>query len=381
MWLVAYRKFVAVLAVVVLLGGMVSGCTSKGSQEILIGVVAPMTGETPTFGTSTKNGVMLAVEEINAAGGIGGKKIKIIVEDDKGDAVEAANAGRKLVNQDKVIGIVGSVYSSCSLAIAPTAQQAKIPMISPTSTAEKVTLTGDFIFRACFIDPFQGFVMAKFAYDELGSRKATVLYDLANDYTKGLAEEFKKHFERMGGQVVGFETHASGDQDFKAQITKMKGTNADVLFLPAYYQTSALQAKQVRELGWDVQLIGADGWDSADLVTIGGDAIEGGFFCNHYSPESDAPVARTFLNNYKAKYGSTPDALAALAYDAAMILFEAIKKADSLDGTKIRDAMANTNMTLVSGPTTYDEFRNPVKAAVVIRIEGGQQKFHAVVNP
>ncbi|MEW6081053.1 MAG: ABC transporter substrate-binding protein [Bacillota bacterium] len=351
------------------------------TESIKIGIIAPMTGETPTFGASTRDGVLLAVEEYNAKGGVLGRQIEWVLEDDKGDAVEAANAGRKLVNQDKVVAIIGSVYSVCSLAIAPIAQEAKIPMISPTSTNERVTLTGDYIFRACFIDPFQGFVMAKFSTENLQAKTAAVLYDIENDYTKGLAEEFKKHLENMGGTVVAFETHASGDQDFRAQLTKIKAAEPEVLFLPQYYQTAALQAKQVREMGWDVQMLGADGWDSPDLISIAGDAIEGGYHANHYSPDSDTPVAQAFLKAYNDKYGKTPDALAALAYDAALILFEAIEKAGSTEGSAIRDAMAATDLEVVSGKTTYDANRNPIKAAVVNKIENGKFKFYTVVNP
>jgi branched-chain amino acid transport system substrate-binding protein len=351
------------------------------TESIKIGIIAPMTGETPTFGASTRDGALLAVEEYNAKGGVLGRQIEWVLEDDKGDAVEAANAGRKLVNQDKVVAIIGSVYSVCSLAIAPIAQEAKIPMISPTSTNERVTLTGDYIFRACFIDPFQGFVMAKFSTDNLQAKTAAVLYDIENDYTKGLAEEFKKHFENMGGTVVAFETHASGDQDFRAQLTKIKAAEPDVLFLPQYYQTASLQAKQVREMGWDVQMLGADGWDSPDLISIAGDAVEGGYHANHYSPDSDTPIAQAFLKAYNDKYGKTPDALAALAYDAALILFEAIEKAGSTEGSAIRDAMAATDLEVVSGKTTYDANRNPIKAAVVNKIENGEFKFYTVVNP
>jgi branched-chain amino acid transport system substrate-binding protein len=377
------KRGLAVLLAVVMIGGLAlssAGCAKK-ETTLKIGVVAPMTGDAPTFGESTRNGVMLAVEQRNAKGGLLGMQIQPILADDKADPVEAANAGRKLINQDKVKAIIGSVYSVCSLAIAPIAQQNKIPMISPTSTNIKVTQEGDYIFRACYIDPFQGYVMAKFAREDLKASTGAVIYDVNNDYTKGLAEEFKRHFEALGGRVVGFESYATGDKDFKAQLTKLKATNADVLFLPDYYQTSALIARQAREMAWNVQLIGADGWDSEDLVKIGGTALEGGFHSNHYSPESDSPIAQKFLKDYKDKYGKTPDALAALAYDAALILFDAIERAKSTDGKAIRDAMAATNIEGVSGLTTFDQNRNPVKGAVIIKIQGGKPVFYKMFTP
>jgi len=341
-----------------------------------------MTGDVATFGQSTKQGVELAVKQINDNGGINGKKVVVKVEDDKNDAVEAANAALKLITKDKVHGIVGSVASKCTLAAAPIAQSNKIPLISGTSTNEAVTKAGDFIFRACFIDPFQGLVMAKFAKENLGLSTAAVLFDISNDYTKGLAEQFKLNFEAMGGQVVAYETYSKGDQDFNAQLTKIKGFAPQALFLPDYYNTVGLIAKQARAQGIESVFLGGDGWDSADLVKIGGDAIEGSYFSNHYAPDSTGAEATAFRAAYEATYKAVPDALAALAYDAASILMESIRQANSTDGTAIKNAMAGLkDFKAVSGTVNFDSNRNPVKGAVIITVKDGQLAFETVVNP
>ena len=356
--------------------------TTPPVKDIVIGVVAPMTGDVATFGLSTRQGVELAVKQINDKGGINGSKIVIKAEDDKNDPVEAANAALKLITKDKVVGLVGSVASKCTLAAAPIAQSNKIPLISGTSTNEKVTQVGDYIFRACFIDPFQGLVMAKFAAENLSKTTAAVLFDIDNDYTKGLAEQFKLNFEKMGGKVLAYETYGKGDQDFNAQLTKIKSFNPEILFLPDYYNTVGLIAKQARAQGIDALFLGGDGWDSDDLVKIGGDAIEGGYFSNHYSPDSTSPEAMSFRSAYEAAYKATPDALAALAYDAANILLESIKQANSTDGTAIKNAMAGIkDFKAVSGTMNFDSNRNPIKGAVILKVEGGKQVFEAVINP
>jgi len=388
------HKLTAVAVVVIMLSlfaTLLAGCGQKPAtqeqpkpeapKEIKIGLIAPMTGDVATFGQSTRNAVMLAAEQWNAKGGINGAMIKVVAEDDRNDPVESANAALKLINQDKVVAIIGSVASKCSLAIAPIAQQNKIPMISPTSTNEKVTLEGDYIFRACFIDPFQGFVTAKFAAEELKVKTAAMLYDMNNDYTVGLAENFRKHFTNFGGRIVADETYAFGDQDFRAQLTRIKATNPEVLFLPDYYQTVSLIMRQARELGITSIFVGGDGWDSDEFVPLAGEAAEGGFFSNHYSPDNKTPEAVAFIDAYKAKYGAVPDALAALGYDAALVLFNAIEKAGSTEGKAIRDAMAGIKIKAVSGEISFDPNGNPVKSAVILTIENGKQKFVKLVNP
>lgn len=357
---------------------------AKEPEVIKIGVVTPLTGDVATFGQSTKKAAEMAVEEINAAGGVLGKKIELIIEDDRNDPKETANVVRKLIDQDKVVAIIGSLTSKCSLAGMPIANSKKVPMISNASTNPKVTLTGPYAFRVCFIDDFQGQVMAKFAYEDLGARKAAVLYDIGNDYTKGLAEFFVKSFKELGGEIVAEETYQQTDNDFNAQLTSIKAKNPDVIFLPDYYQKVSLIAKQARGLGIKATFLGGDGWDSPELVKLGGDAVEGGYFSNHYSQQDPDPKTQEFIKKFEQKYGEKPDALAALAYDAVYFLVEGIKKAGKVDSVAIRDAIEQVGKEGFSGVTgkfTIDENRNPIKAAVVLKVEGGQFKFVKRVEP
>jgi branched-chain amino acid transport system substrate-binding protein len=360
---------------------LLAGC-AKTPDEIKLGGVGPVTGEAATFGESTKKGLEFAVAEWNAKGGVLGKQVKLVFADDKGDPAEGATVYTKLIQQDKVVAIVGTVMSKVTLAGAPIAQAAKIPMISPTSTNEKVTLVGDYIYRACFIDPFQGTVGAKFAFVDLGAKVAGVIFDVGNDYSKGLAENFKKSFEALGGQVVAYEGHPTGTTDFKAQLTKILAGNPAVLYCSDYYNDGALIAKQVRELGYTGPIVGGDGFDSADFVKIGGAAVNNSFFTNHYAYDAATPAVTTFVNGYKAKYGSAPpDALAALAYDAANIMLSAIKSAGKTDGESIKKALAATNLAAVSGQITFDSNRNPIKSVVVIEIKDGKPVYRTTVNP
>ncbi|MCX7025387.1 MAG: ABC transporter substrate-binding protein [Spirochaetes bacterium] len=371
------KQFLSIMLLAVVLLAVSCG----QSKELILGGVGPVTGEAATFGDSTKKGFLLAVEEWNAKGGVLGKTIKTSFADDKGDPAEGATVYTKLIQQDKVVAIIGTVMSKVTLAGAPIAQAAKIPMISPTSTNEKVTLVGDYIFRACFIDPFQGTVGAKFAFEDLKAKKAAAIFDLGNDYTKGLSESFKKAFEALGGTVVAFEGHPSGATDFKAQLTKILEGKPEVLYISDYYNDVALIAKQARELGYKGPLLGGDGWDSPDLVKLGGEAVENGFFTNHYAPDATTPEVLTFVKNYKAKNNATPDALAALAYDATYLMLTAIKNAKSTDGAKIRDALAAIDLVCVSGRVKFDANRNPIKSAAIIEIKGGKQVYRTTVNP
>ncbi|MCR4421195.1 MAG: ABC transporter substrate-binding protein [Spirochaetales bacterium] len=374
------RILLFTLAILLVIGLIFSGC-KKEATEIVIGGVGPVSGEAATFGQSTKEGCELAVEEWNAAGGLLGKNIKLIYQDDKGDPTEAATVWTKLITQDKVVAIVGTVMSKCSLAGAPISQQYKVPMISPTSTNPKVTEVGDYIFRACFIDPFQGTVGAKFAYENLKARKAACIFDVGNDYTKGLAEFFRDKFTELGGTIVAFEAHPTGTTDFKAQLTKIIAAKPDVIYISDYYNDVGLIAKQARELGFNGPLVGGDGWDSPDLVKIGGTAVENGYFTNHFSKDDPRPIVQEFVKKYQAKFGKVPDALAALAYDAMQIMLDAIKRAGSTDPEKIKKALAETNINVVSGLITFDKNRNPIKSAVIIAIKNGQQVYQATVNP
>ena len=361
---------------------------SVASAKIIrIGGVACLTGAAATYGASTRNGTVLAFQAVNAAGGIdiGGTNylISYIFEDDQGSPEVAANAFRKLIDQDEVSAILGSVMSSCTLAGAPIAQDAGVPVISPTSTAVQVTRTGDYIFRSCFLDPFQGAVVATFSYNDLNAKTAAVIFDNANDYTKGLAEAFRESFEKLGGKVVAYEsfTEESKTVDFSAQLTKIKSANPEVIFLDAYYSAAALMAKQARGLGITVPFVGADGWDSAEFSKLGGEAVEGGYFCNHYSPEDPRPIVQNFVKKYTETYGAEPDALATLAYDAALILIDALQRAGSTDGAAIRDAISATDLECVSGQITFDEYGDPLKKAAIIKVQDGKFVFQKFVQP
>lgn len=347
-------------------------CNGPTGDNVRIGVFMSLTGTTANFGISSTNGIKMAAEEINNAGGINGKKIELLVQDDRSDASEAATIVTKFVTQDQVHAILGEVASSRSIAAAPIAQNAKIPMLTPSSTNPEVTRKGDFIFRSCFIDPIQGAAIAQFAARTLGAKRAAIMVDRKNDYSTGLEKNISETFARLGGQMVATVSYQEGDQDFNAQLTSIKGANPEVIFVPGYYNDVGLIAKQARDRGITVPLVGGDGWDSAQLYAIGGTALNGSFFTNHYSPFDTDPKVQKFVNDYKSRYGSVPDALAATAYDAAHIMFDAIKRAKSLNGQDIRDALAATNeYPGVTGQVTFNENRDAVKPIVVIEIKDG----------
>ena len=374
------KSYVLSAAVAAILAGTFLSCAKK-STEIIIGGVAPVTGEAATFGASTKNGFDLAIEEWNGKGGIDGKMLKLAFADDKGDPAEGATVFTKLIQQDKAVAILGPVMSKVALAGAPICQAAQIPMMASTATNPKVTLVGDYVFRACFIDDFQGVVGAKFAFNELKTKKAACIFDVGNDYTKGLSEFFKKQYTEMGGEVVAFEGHATGTTDFKAQLTKIIAAKPEALYVSDYYNDAALIAKQARELGFKGPMIGGDGWDSPKLSEIGGAAIEGGFFTNHYAADDTTPMVQDFVKKYKGKFGAEPDALAVLAYDGAYLVFDAIKRAGKLDGPSIKAALAAADMQVVSGHVKFDANRNPVKSAVIVEVKNGKFVYRATVNP
>ncbi|MDZ4816344.1 MAG: ABC transporter substrate-binding protein [Verrucomicrobiota bacterium] len=363
-------------------GGNQAASSNVDDNEIRIGEYGSMTGDTATFGVSTHNGIMMALEKLNAGGGVLGKKIKVISEDNQGKTSEAVSSVLKLINQNKVHAIIGEVASSRSLAAAPKCQQAKIPMLSPASTNEKVTQVGDYIFRACFTDSFQGEIIAKFVSEELKSKNVAVLVDQKSDYSLGLAQNFTAKFTAMGGTVLTQESYMAGDIDFKAQLTKIKGRNPQVIVVPGYYTQVGQIARQARELGITVPLVGGDGWDSEETAKIGGQAIEGSYYTNHYSPDDPRPEVQSFVNEYKQKYGKVPDAMAVLGYDAMFIMADAIKRAGSTEGSKIRDALATTkDFPGVSGKITIDAQRNAQKPLVVLKFEGGKTVFAKLVNP
>lgn len=348
-------------------------CQPQGQgDKVRIGVFMSLTGTTANFGISSTNGIKLAVDEVNAAGGINGKQVEVLVQDDRSDASEAATIVTKFVTQDQVHAILGEVASSRSIAAAPIAQNAKIPMLTPSSTNPEVTKKGDYIFRSCFIDPVQGAAIAQFAAKTLGAKTAAIMVDRKNDYSTGLEEVINATFTKLGGRIVATQSYQEGDQDFNAQLTSLKGANPEVIFVPGYYNDVGLIAKQARDKGINVPLIGGDGWDSAQLYAIGGSALNGSYFTNHYSPYDTDPKVQKFVNDYKSRYGAVPDALAATAYDAAHIMFDAIKRAQSLEGPAIRDALAATkDFPGVTGTVTFNENRDAVKPIVMIEIKDG----------
>jgi branched-chain amino acid transport system substrate-binding protein len=351
-------------------------------DTILLGEVGSLTGSEATFGISTRNAIELAVREVNAAGGVKGKKIEIRVYDNQSKPEEAAQAANRLINQDNVLMILGEVASSNSMAMAEKAQPAKVPMISNASTNPKVTEIGDYIFRVCFIDPFQGYVMAKFAHENLKINKVAVLRDLGSAYSQGLADVFERKFTEMGGKIVARETYTKGSTDFRSQLTAIKRASPDAIYIPGYYNDVGLIARQARELGITAKLMGGDGWDSEKLFELGGAAIEGSYFSNHYSPDDPNPQIQKFIADYKAAFGSVPDSLAALGYDAAKVAVDAIKRAPSFDRAAIRDAIAQTkNFPGVTGNITLDDKRNATKPAVVLEVGKGKTKYVATIAP
>lgn len=359
---------------------------SDDEGTILFGEVGSLTGAQATFGISTKQGIQMAIDEVNAAGGvtIDGKvkKFAVRVYDDQGKSEEAANAVSRLINQDKVKVILGEVASSNSLAMAPKAQEAKIPMITPSSTNPKVTEVGDYIFRVCFIDPFQGTVMAKFATDTLKAKNVAILKDNKSDYSLGLSQFFSETFLKLGGAIVAEEAYSQGDTDFRGQLTAIKGKNPDAIYVPGYYTDVGVVARQARELGLKVPLLGGDGWESEKLFELGGSAISGSYFSNHYSTDDPTPRVQNFIKNYEQKYGAKPDSLGALGYDSAMVAIEAIKRAGSTDGEKLKNAIAQTkDHPGIAGSITLDAQRNAVKPAVILQVKDDKAVYVSTVNP
>lgn len=369
-----------------------TGCKPSGSgdagQTIKVGEFASLTGKEATFGVSSHEGTLLATEELNAAGGVLGKKINLLTEDDLSKAGEPATVVNKLISRDGVVAILGEVASSRSMEAAPICQEAKIPMISPSSTNPKVTETGDYIFRVCFIDPFQGTVMANFASKTLKAKKVAIFTDVKSDYSKGLAKFFKEGFLASGGQVVAELDYNGGDKDFKAELTAIKAANPDAVFVPGYYTDVALICIQAKQLGLNVPLFGGDGWESPDLVGIGQDAVEGTYFSTHYAPDVATQNSKNFVANYQKRFHNPdgtpklPDAMAALGYDSMMVLADAIKRAGTTDGPKVRDALAATkDFDGVTGKTTINEKRDATKSAVILQVKGGQFHYVETVNP
>lgn len=359
-----------------------AGGGEAAAGPIKIAVLAPLSGPVPTFGVSTRDGALMAIEEWNAKGGVLGQQIEAVVADSQCTADPAVNAANKVIDQDKVHYIVGEVCSKASIPVSEIAEAKGVVQISPTSTNPSVTVgtdgkTKSFIFRACFIDPFQGLVMAKFALGQ-GKKTAFIMFDQGNDYVLGLAEAFEKSFTDGGGTIVGKESYTGQDTDFSAILTKVADSKAEVLFLPDYYNIVNLVGAQAKERGVTAIMMGGDGWDSSDLDVK---AAEGGFFSNHYSAEDTRPVVQDFVKRYEAKYGAKPDALATLAYDATNLLIAAIEKAGKDDAALVKDALAALQYEAVSGKITFDAQHNPIKSAVVMQVKDGKVVFAESIAP
>lgn len=368
--------------------GIATSGTNKApatGEKILIGHYGSLTGSEATFGQSTSNGIRLAIKEFNEKGGLNGRPIQLVEYDTKGEANDAAVVVNRLVNDDKVVAVLGEVASKLSLAAAPVCQKAGVPMISPSSTNPRVTQIGDMIFRVCFIDPFQGFAGAKFAHENLKAKSAALLVDQAQTYAVGLADEFKANFQKMGGKIVSEQKYTGGMADFTAQLTTIRAAKPDVVYIPGYYTDVAAIALQARKLGINAPLMGGDGWDSEKLAENAKDAIEGCFYTNHYAPDQEDARVQEFIKKYRAAYnGSTPDGLAALGYDAANILFDSMKRAKGLGGKELRDAIAATkNFAAVTGDITINKDRDAVKSAVVVEMVGDppSPKYQTTVKP
>jgi len=374
----AFRRFSWPLLAAMVLAGPLAG------QDIIkVGEVASLTGKEAAFGQSSHKGTLLAIEDLNAGGGLLGRQLDLVTEDNQSKQGESATAARKLISRDKVVALLGEVASSRSLEMAPLAQASRVPMISPSSTNPKVTAVGNYIFRVCFIDPFQGTVMAKFALDTLKLHRAAVLASVSSAYSVGLAKYFKEGFVKGGGEIALEQKYSEGDKDFKAQLTVIKAAGVDGIFVPGYYTEAALICIQARELGLKVPIFGGDGWEGSPLIEIGGQAVEGTFYSTHYSPDNAAPVVQDFVKKFRARFGGeTPDAMAALGYDSAMVLAAAIKRAGTTEGPKVRDEIAATrDYPGVTGNTTIDADRNASKAAAIFTVKDGKFKFVESIAP
>lgn len=394
------RRILGILSVLAILSMVLVACApaapateapaeEKPAGDIKVAILAPLSGPVPTFGVSTRDGALLAIEEWNAKGGVLGSKIVPVVEDSQCTPDPAVNAANKVIDQDKVHYIVGEVCSKASIPVSEIANAKGVLQISPTSTNPSVTVDADgavkpYIFRACFIDPFQGLVGAKFALNNLKAKTAFVMLDQSNDYVKGLAEFFEKAFTDGGGKIVGKESYTAKDTDFSAILAKVADAKPDVVYLPDYYNIINLATKQAKEKGITAPFMGGDGWDSSDLDTA---ASDGGFFTNHYSAEDPRPEVKNFVKAYGDKFkddkgeAKVPDALATLAYDATNLLLQAISDAGADDAAKVKDAMAAIKFNGVSGTITFDKDHNPIKSATILKVADGKVQFEAVVAP
>lgn len=351
-----------------------TGSPPASSNEILIGEYASLTGSEATFGQESHNAIMVAIDEINAAGGVNGKQLRIVVEDTQSRPDEAANAVTKLASRGDLVAILGEVASSNSIVGGTICQRNKIPMISPSSTNPAVTEKGDYVFRVCYIDPYQGQALADYLFKKLNVRTAAILVDMKTDYSTGLSQYFKEQFVKNGGRIVAEQSYAKGDNDFRSQLTSIRGANPQVIFVPGYYNDIGPIAMQARDLGMKQPIMGGDGWESPKLIELGGPALEGSFYSTHYFPEDPNPLIQKFVSEYRRTHGRTPDGLSALGYDAARVLADAIRRAGSTDRAKVRDAIASTkDFPGVTGMITIGPDRNPIgKEIVIVEVRNGK---------
>ena len=366
------------------------GCAPRGAETptaasaapIPVGVYLALTGPTATFGIGTRDGAQLAADEINAGGGVLGRPLRLIIEDDQGRPEEAAAVVSKLITKDRVVAVIGENASSRSLAAAPICQANGVPMISPSSTNPEVTRKGDFIFRMCFIDSYQGDALAAFVRDNLKRSRVGILRDIKNDYSVGLAEFFSQSFRKRGGTVVADQSYSEGDNDFRAQLNSIKRRQLDAVFVPGYYTDAGQIAIQARDMGLTVPLVGGDGWDSPKLLEIGGKAMNGSYYASHYFIGEDRPAVRNFVSKFRERFQRDPDSLNAIGYDSVHLLADAIRRAEKLDSTAIRDAIAATqNFEAVTGSITFGPDRNPIKAVALLSVSDGKVGFAGWVKP
>jgi branched-chain amino acid transport system substrate-binding protein len=375
-------SFVSRFLILLGVAGLAFCSAASADDTIKIGEFASLTGKEATYGQAAHKGTLLAIEEINAAGGVLGKKLELIFEDDQSKAGESATIVKKLISRDKVVAILGEITSGRTLEAAPIAQNAKIPLVSPGATAPNVTARGDYIFRVCFVDSFQGAVMAKFARQSLKLKRVAVLSSASSAQSVGLARIFRQRFSDDGGVIALEQKFSEGDKDFRAQLTAIRAADVEGIFVPAYYAEAALICKQARDLGLTVPLFGIDGWESSELLAIGGNAVEGAYFSTHFSPESNDPAVASFNERFRKRWATGTDALSALGYDSAALLADAIKRAGTTEPAALRDALAATkDFKGVTGTISLDEHRNATKSAVVLQVKDGRFIFVERVDP
>lgn len=381
--LVVFASSLSMLLTVALGSGSDAGkMAGRNEDPIKVGVYLDLTGQTSGFGQSTLNGIKMAAEEINAAGGISGRQLKLVIGDEQGEPDKIVAVVKKLIEEDKVHALLGEVASTYSLMAAPHAQAARVPMIAPSSTNPQLTQAGDYIFRTCFIDPFQGEALAKFAALTLKTKRAAIMFDPDSTYSQWLVTPFEREFIKLGGRIVRKQSYSQIDRDFSTQLTSIRAAKPDVIYIPGYYSSAAIIAHQARQMKMNQPLLGGDGWNAPQLWTLGGKAMNNSYMSQHFASDDTSPTVRKFVANYKTKYQYEPNSIAALGYDAMAVLADAIRRAGTTDGPKLRDAIAQTkNFPGVTGSITINHERNAVKPAVISQLLNGKFIYREKVYP